>query len=43
MATVLLSYTTSRDTIWSTIGDLLDAVSPQECANFFANAGYDAI
>lgn len=28
--------------LWATIGDLLDAFSPQECANFFANAGYDA-
>ena len=28
--------------LWSTIGDLLDAFSPSECANFFANAGYDA-
>ena len=28
--------------LWSAIGDLLDAFSPQECANFFANAGYDA-
>ena len=28
--------------LWSAIGDLLDAFSPQECDNFFANAGYDA-
>lgn len=33
----------SIEGLWSTIGDLLDAFSPQECANFFANAGYDAI
>lgn len=28
--------------LWSTIGDLLDAFSTRECANFFANARYDA-
>ena len=33
----------SIEGLWSTIGDLLDTFSPQECANFFANAGYDAI
>lgn len=33
----------SIEGLWSTIGDLLDAFSPQECTNFFANAGYDAI
>ena len=32
----------SIEGLWSTIGDLLDAFTPQECANFFANAGYDA-
>lgn len=33
----------SIEGLCSTIGDLLDAFSSQECANFFANAGYDAI
>ena len=27
--------------LWSRIGDLLDLFTPQECANFFAAAGYD--
>lgn len=33
----------SIEGLWSTIGDLLDAFTPTECANFFANAGYDAV
>ena len=28
--------------LWSAIGRLLDAFTPQECANYFAAAGYDA-
>lgn len=32
----------SIEGLWSTIADLLDAFSPEECTNFFANAGYDA-
>jgi transposase len=28
--------------LWNTIGHILDLYSPQECANYFANAGYDA-
>jgi transposase len=28
--------------LWSTIGELLDAFAPDECANYFAAAGYDA-
>ena len=28
--------------LWTTIGKLLDAFTPAECANYFANAGYDA-
>ena len=27
--------------LWRTIGTLLDQFSPQECANYFAAAGYD--
>jgi transposase len=29
--------------LWSAIGQLLDTFAPQECANDFAAAGYDAI
>ena len=28
--------------LWEAIGRILDLYSPQECANYFANAGYDA-
>lgn len=28
--------------LWPTIGKLLDAFAPDECANYFAAAGYDA-
>ena len=28
--------------LWATIGKLLDAFTPAECANYFAAAGYDA-
>ncbi|MDR6147959.1 transposase [Sphingomonas sp. SORGH_AS870] len=28
--------------LWDAIGCILDLYSPQECANYFANAGYDA-
>jgi transposase len=31
------------DGLWRRIGLLLDAFTPQECANYFAAAGYDAI
>ena len=30
------------DALWDRIGHLLDRFSPQECANYFAAAGYDA-
>jgi transposase len=29
--------------LWNAIGRLIDLFAPQECANFFAAAGYDAI
>jgi transposase len=29
--------------LWAAIGRFLDAFTPQECANYFAAAGYDAI
>jgi transposase len=27
--------------LWTTIGHLIDLFTPQECANFFAAAGYE--
>jgi transposase len=30
----------SSDAVWKTIGQLLDAFTPTECANYIANAGY---
>lgn len=30
----------SVEALWNRIGDLLDAFSPTECANYFKNAGY---
>jgi transposase len=30
------------DGLWAAIGRLIDTFSPQECANYFAAAGYDA-
>jgi transposase len=29
--------------LWNAIGHILDLYSPQECANYFAHAGYDAV
>ena len=29
------------DGLWNRIGDILDLFTPQDCANFFAAAGYD--
>ncbi len=28
------------DAVWKRLGKLLDTISPQECSNYFANAGY---
>jgi transposase len=28
--------------LWAAIGRLIDSFTPQECANYFAAAGYDA-
>ncbi|MGC2782792.1 MAG: IS630 family transposase, partial [Roseiarcus sp.] len=28
--------------LWTAIGKLIDLVTPQECQNIFAAAGYDA-
>ena len=30
------------DGLWTAIGRLVDVFTPQECANYFAAAGYDA-
>ena len=30
----------SRDALWTTIGGLLEAFSPQECRNYIRNCGY---
>ena len=30
----------SRDALWNAIGQFLGRFAPQECANYFANAGY---
>ena len=30
------------DGLWTTIGRLVDVFTPQECANYFAAAGYNA-
>ena len=30
----------SIDALWKEIGELLDAVTPDECSNFFASSGY---
>jgi hypothetical protein len=29
--------------LWNRIGALLEAFTPQECANFFAAAGYEPL
>jgi transposase len=31
----------TNDTLWPTIGILLDAFTPDECANYLTNCGYD--
>ena len=33
----------TRDTLWRTIGTLLDAFTPDECANYLANSGYEHV
>jgi transposase len=33
----------SVDASWNRIGALLEAFTPQECANFFAAAGYEPL
>lgn len=31
----------TKDALWSTIGELLDAFSPAECRNYLVNSGYE--
>ena len=31
------------DDLWRAIRDAIDAITPSECANFFAAAGYDPV
>ena len=33
----------TQEVLWSTIGQLLEQFSPDECANYFANCGYDPV
>ena len=33
----------SIEALWTTIGHLLDAFSPEECANYLRHAGYASI
>lgn len=30
----------TRDTLWRTVGTIMDRFTPEECANYFQNAGY---
>ena len=32
----------TKEVLWSTIGQLLEQFSPDECANYLANCGYDS-
>ena len=31
----------TKEALWNTIAEAIDAFSPHECANFFTNAGYE--
>ena len=33
----------TRDTLWDTIGALLDAFAPAECQNYITNSGYEFV
>jgi transposase len=33
----------TRDSLWSTIGEALDAFTPDECRNYIRNSGYDPV
>ena len=30
----------TRETLWRAVGEVLDTIEPQECANYLRNAGY---
>jgi transposase len=33
----------TRDTLWRAVGTILDRFTPEECANYFQNAGYASV
>ncbi len=33
----------TKEALWQTTGELLNEFSPQECANYFAAAGYEPV
>ena len=33
----------TKDALWDTLGSLLDAFTPDECADYLANCGYDLV
>jgi transposase len=33
----------TKEVLWSTIGELLEQFSPDECANYLANCGNDPV
>ena len=33
----------TKDTLWATIGTLLDAFTPDECVNYLTNCGYEPV
>ena len=33
----------TRDTLWQAVGTILDRFTPEECANYFQNAGYASV
>jgi len=35
--------TRTRDALWSTIGQLLDRFTPEECRNYITNSGYEFV
>ena len=35
--------TRTKDAVWTTIGDLIEAFTPNECRNYLANCGYEPV
>ena len=33
----------TKDALWTTIGDLIDAFTPDECRNYLVNSGYEPV